>query len=113
MSEPNAHDNYVRVARVSTLPGDGILRFTVDDEVRILARTEDGEVTALDGICSHEYAELADGDLEDDVLWCPFHAAGFDVRSGKATCLPATVAVRTYDVRSDGEDILVCRDPRQ
>jgi 3-phenylpropionate/trans-cinnamate dioxygenase ferredoxin subunit len=106
-----ADDDYVYAGKLSDFPASGILRVTVDDQVRVLARTEDGDVTALDGICSHEHAELADGDLEDDVLWCPFHAAGFDVRSGEAICLPATTALRTYVVRVNDDDILVCRAP--
>jgi nitrite reductase/ring-hydroxylating ferredoxin subunit len=101
----------VLAARRSSLPPGSLCRFLVDDAVRVLVCTERGELRALDGICTHEHAELADGDIEDDTLWCPFHAAGFDVHTGRATCPPAVVGLRTYAVSTIGDEIYVDREP--
>ena len=109
--EEDTDGEYVRVASVSDLPVGGIRRFVVDGEVRVLVRTEAGVVRALDGICTHQELELAEGELEEDVLWCPFHGSGFNVHTGTAECLPAVDALQRYEVRADGDDIFVAKRP--
>jgi nitrite reductase/ring-hydroxylating ferredoxin subunit len=99
-------DEFTRVARLSDLPETGLLGVEVAGEQIVLARTENG-VRAFQGICTHQYAVLAEGEIEDGVLWCPYHGAGFDVDTGVPTCLPATEPLRRYEVRVDGEDIFV------
>ena len=53
-----------------------------------------GDFRATDNICTHEYAQLSDGWLEDGCIECPLHAARFDVRTGKALCAPAEENLR-------------------
>ena len=47
----------------------------------ILLVNLDGELHACDDICSHAYANLSEGDLEDGEVVCPLHGAVFDVAS--------------------------------
>lgn len=100
----------MRVANLAELTSDSPVQVVVDEQVRILVRAG-GDVYALDGICTHQYAELADGEIEDDTLWCPLHGGGFDFRTGAATCLPVDQPLRRYGVRLDGDDVFVSRDP--
>lgn len=67
----------------------------------------DGVVYATNNICSHEFAFLSDGFLENGYIECPLHAARFDVKTGAALCAPATEGVATYPVKIDGGAILV------
>jgi len=67
----------------------------------------EGEVYATHDICSHEHAHLSEGYLEGCEIECPLHQARFDIRTGLATCRPATQAVAVYPVRIVGKDILV------
>jgi len=71
----------------------------------------DGTLYATDNICTHAFALLSDGFLNDDTIECPLHAARFDVKTGKVLCAPATVDIRTYAVRIEGDDILIDLDP--
>ena len=66
-----------------------------------------GEYRATDNICTHEYAQLSDGWLEDGCIECPLHAARFDVRSGKALCAPAEQDIDVFETRVEGADLLV------
>ena len=59
----------------------------------------DGELYAMSNICSHDYAELGDGELEGAEVVCPLHQARFDVRSGEALSPPAYEALPTFPVR--------------
>jgi nitrite reductase/ring-hydroxylating ferredoxin subunit len=73
-----------------------------------LHRTESGAFFATADTCSHEEWSLGDeGDLEGDELVCPLHMARFDLASGKPLCLPATLALATYDVVVDGDQVYV------
>jgi nitrite reductase/ring-hydroxylating ferredoxin subunit len=83
---------------------------TVDGDVPLaLFRTESGEFFATADSCSHEQWSLGeDSDLEDDEVVCPLHMARFDLRTGKALCFPATVALQTYAVEiEDGAVYIV------
>ena len=62
----------------------------------------DGEVFATDNICSHGHAKLCDGYVEGHEVECPFHQGRFDVRTGAATCAPATQAVKSWPVKIEG-----------
>ena len=70
----------------------------------------DGDITAVSGICTHAEADLCDEDLEDGCLVCPLHFATFDARTGEAKDPPADEPLRVYDVKIDGDTILICVD---
>jgi NADPH-dependent 2,4-dienoyl-CoA reductase/sulfur reductase-like enzyme/nitrite reductase/ring-hydroxylating ferredoxin subunit len=73
----------------------------------VLARTED-DVFAIDAHCSHYHGPLAEGLIVGDTLRCPWHHACFDLRTGEATCAPATAPLSTWKVeRKDGK-LFVC-----
>jgi len=62
----------------------------------------DGEVFATDNICSHGHAKLCDGYVEGHEVECPIHQGRFDVRTGAATCAPATESVKSWPVKIEG-----------
>ena len=50
---------------------------------------------------------LADGEIEDGQIICPYHMGKFDIRTGEATGAPCSVAIRTYPViEADGAILL-------
>ncbi|MCW2779052.1 MAG: ferredoxin [Frankiales bacterium] len=72
------------------------------DEPIALYRTEDGELFATQDSCSHEQWSLGeDSEVEGSEVVCPLHMARFDLKTGKALCFPATVALTTYAVEVD------------
>lgn len=78
----------------------------VNGNIILLTRI-DGKVYAVDGICTHGYAELVDGDLDGHCLTCPLHFACFDVRDGKVLEGPADIPLKTYDVEEKDGGIWV------
>ena len=70
----------------------------------------DGDITAVSGICTHADAEMDDCDLEDGCIVCPLHFASFDARTGAPMDPPADEPLKVYQVRIEGEDILVSID---
>ena len=81
---------------------DEPVEVVVDNKV-ILATRVEGKVYAVDGICTHQYAELAEGDTEEHLIYCPLHFACFDMRTGEALEGPTDIPLGTYEVKeSDG-----------
>jgi nitrite reductase/ring-hydroxylating ferredoxin subunit len=58
--------------------------------------------------CSHEEWSLGeDGELEGHEVTCSLHMARFDVRDGRALCLPALQPLKTYPVSiTDGRIVV-------
>jgi 3-phenylpropionate/trans-cinnamate dioxygenase ferredoxin component len=101
---------YLQVVEADAIAEGDIYRFEVADHPRILARV-DGALHALDGICTHEDEELADGDIEDNAVWCPVHGSGFRVDTGVATNLPAVTPVSVYDLKVVDNVVYVSVEP--
>jgi len=97
---------FVRVAALSELPPGAMKGVWVDD-VAVALFNVDGEIHAIGDICSHAHAHLTDGALCGCEVECPLHGARFDVRTGRQLNFPAVVPVPRYEVRVEGNDILV------
>tara|TARA_A100001037_G_scaffold185176_1_gene165907 strand:- start:1837 stop:2172 length:336 start_codon:yes stop_codon:yes gene_type:complete len=67
----------------------------------------DGEFYAIDDICTHAYAMMTDGYIEDGQIECPLHGACFDIKTGKALTAPATIDLRPYPIKVEGDQISV------
>ena len=98
--------NFVKIAEVSELdPGD---RKVVEVEGQWVALFNiEGEFYAIADICTHDDGPLAEGEVHDHVIECPRHGATFDVRTGEVLSFPAITPVPSYEVKIDGEDVLV------
>ena len=94
------------VARKSEIADGSTKRVTVDGQSLLLCNVE-GEIFAIEDVCTHDGGPLDQGELMGDRIMCPRHGAFFDVKSGAALTLPAIVPVQTYKVRTDGDDIYV------
>lgn len=70
-------------------------------------RIGEREVFALSDVCTHEYAVLSDGFIEDEAIECPLHQARFDIRTGKSHGICTDVDVRTFPVELRGDDVYV------
>jgi 3-phenylpropionate/trans-cinnamate dioxygenase ferredoxin subunit len=68
-----------------------------DGDIAIF-HAEDGNFYALDDNCTHETASLAEGWIEGLQVECPVHSARFCLITGRALCMPATIAARTHKV---------------
>ena len=65
------------------------------------------EFFATDDTCTHAKFSLSEGYIEGEEIVCALHEARFCLRTGRVLSPPATVALRTYAVKVEGDDILV------
>jgi len=96
----------VRACSLSDLPEEGAIRVVLDGVPVCLARSQ-GEVFAVNDVCTHADVSLAEGDVEDGHVECWLHGSRFDLRTGAPIGLPATKPVATYPVTVEGDDVLV------
>lgn len=67
-----------------------------------------GEICALSDICTHEHFSMSQGELlGDGTLQCAWHGARYDCRTGEVKQVPATSPLPVFQVRLDGDTILV------
>lgn len=99
-------DNFLKVARVSDIPAGQMLRVNVSGKKLLLAN-DNGNIYALDEMCSHEDYSLFLGCIRDGKIKCSLHGSWFDMSNGEPLEDPADEPIRTYPVRIHGEDILL------
>jgi 3-phenylpropionate/trans-cinnamate dioxygenase ferredoxin subunit len=99
----------VKVARTSDIPDGEARRFEVDGREIAVANCGDGVLHAVDDICSHALSHLSEGEVDCDfgTIECPKHGSTFDLETGRPRSLPATMPVKTYPVKVEGDDILI------
>ena len=101
-----AESGFVKVAEVGEIsPGE--MKVVEVGEEQILLVNVEGNIHACDDICSHAYASLSEGDLNGDEVECPLHGSAFNVVTGEALTPPAEDSIRIFEVRIDGQDVLV------
>ena len=61
-----------------------------------------GTLHAIHNVCTHQYALLSDGYVEDGCIECPLHQGRFDLKTGAPKGPPVTEPVRVYRVRTEG-----------
>jgi nitrite reductase/ring-hydroxylating ferredoxin subunit len=103
--EANMTD-FQTVLRTSDLaPGEMKVLALVGAEV-VIANVS-GHFFAFSNVCPHEEGPLGEGDLEGDIVTCPWHSSRFNVRSGDVVDGVTDDAVRTYELRVEGDQVQV------
>lgn len=98
--------DYVKVATRADIP-PGTHKIVEVDGIEVVVVNLDGAFYAMENVCTHDGGPLGEGKLEGCQLICPRHGARFDVRTGAALTMPAVEPAPTYEVRVEGDDILV------
>ena len=98
--------DFMKVADVDEVEEGQMMAVEVDGEPICLAKVH-GEICAFTDNCTHISGSLSEGDLEGEVVTCPWHGAQFNVRTGKVMRGPARQDILTYPVRVEGQSILI------
>ncbi|WP_326599651.1 non-heme iron oxygenase ferredoxin subunit [Streptomyces sp. NBC_01803] len=97
-----AASGFTRVCALADLEENVPRRVEVGDVPVSVVRTE-GEVFAVNDICSHANVSLSEGEVEDCQIECWLHGSSFDLRTGKPSGLPATRPIPVYPVKIEGD----------
>ena len=97
---------FVHVAQTSDLESGAKKRVYVGDQ-RVLLANVGGVFYALDDLCPHAFAVMSAGWLDGEEIMCPLHGARFNVKTGEVLSLPAEDDLTVFDVKIEGEKVLV------
>jgi nitrite reductase/ring-hydroxylating ferredoxin subunit len=97
---------FLKAAKVSEIPPGRSRVVEVGDEDVAVCNIE-GKIYAIANVCTHDDGPLGDGFLLGDEIECPRHGARFNVRTGEVRTLPAIMPVPVFEVKIEGDDILV------
>ena len=96
---------FTTVAKIGAIPEGQSARFTVGERL-IAVFNQEGTYYAINDLCPHMGASLADGYFEDGVVVCPWHAWRFRVCDG-TWCDNPKVSTDCFEVRVEGDEIQV------
>ncbi len=98
--------SYLPACPLAELVEGTATRVVVDGVAVCLVRTE-GEVHAIDDMCSHADVSLSEGEVDGLTIECWLHGSRFDLVTGRPTGLPATRPVPVYPVKIEADQVLV------
>lgn len=98
--------DFVKAAEASEIP-DGRLKLVDVHGERVAIANVGGSFFAFTDECTHDGGPLSEGDLEGEIVTCPWHFSRFNVRTGEIVDSPAEEAVQVYAVRVQADEIYV------
>jgi ferredoxin-NADP reductase/nitrite reductase/ring-hydroxylating ferredoxin subunit len=104
------NENFVMVAETKDIQTSQMKEVQIDGQDVCIANV-DGKYYAIGNVCTHEGGPLADGVLEGYEVECPWHQSRFDVRTGEVRGPPASESEPSYEIKVDGNSILVKKRP--
>jgi glycine betaine catabolism B len=99
-------EDFVKVANTKDIQPSQMKEVEVNGQNICVVNVE-GKYYAIGSICTHEGGPLADGTLEGYEVECPWHNSKFDVRTGEVISPPASEPEPAYEVKVDGNSILI------
>jgi 3-phenylpropionate/trans-cinnamate dioxygenase ferredoxin subunit len=102
--------NWISVCALADLsPGEH--RVVEVDGAQVAVFNLEGQLYAIEDLCTHDGGTLTGGLVEDDRIVCPRHGARFSIRTGAALSAPAFEPTAVFAVRvADG--VVQVRDER-
>lgn len=97
---------WTKIATADQVGEDEAIAVVLGD-LKLAVFNSAGGFHVTDNVCTHQYALLSEGYVEDGCVECPLHQARFDLTTGAAMCAPAAQPIRVYPVKLEGADILV------
>ncbi|MBS0416485.1 MAG: non-heme iron oxygenase ferredoxin subunit [Proteobacteria bacterium] len=87
------------LCRTDEVPATGVKRVDFAMRPPLAVFRVEGRFYAVDDTCTHADASLSEGEIEGELVFCPAHSGAFHIPTGRASCFPATVDLRTYPVQ--------------
>lgn len=65
------------------------------------------DIYAVQDTCTHSEASLSEGEVTGTKIECWLHGAEFDLKTGAALTPPATSALKTFNVKRSGNQVVI------
>jgi 3-phenylpropionate/trans-cinnamate dioxygenase ferredoxin subunit len=104
-------EDWIRVCDAKSLKNGDLLDFDHGEKKILIARAG-SQVFATDRICTHAYADLSMGVMneEEKTVTCPLHLSAFKLDTGVPQNQPAEEPLKTYKVKIQDDAIYIKLD---
>jgi nitrite reductase/ring-hydroxylating ferredoxin subunit len=91
---------WIKACKENSLKNGDLLDFDFDDKNILIAKAGD-KIYATDRICTHAYADLSTGFMNENekTVTCPLHMSVFKLEDGNPQNLPAEEPLKTYSIQ--------------
>jgi 3-phenylpropionate/trans-cinnamate dioxygenase ferredoxin component len=106
---------WVRACNTNSLSNGDLISFDYNinnnnnNKKKILIAKVQDIIYATDGICTHEYADLSTGFLneQEKTVTCPLHLSVFRLDNGIPQNPPAQLPLKTYNVKVEDNGVYI------
>src|SRR5713226_6949607 len=97
---------FIEIARIDEIaPGEAKMVEVEGKKIAIFNR--EGDYYAIDDTCPHARGPLSEGEVEGEVVTCPWHGSKFNIKTGEVLGPPARRGVDSYRVQVEGSIIKI------
>ena len=98
----------VHIGKTTDLQPGKMKLVKIEGKDEIVLANVNGKFHAMRGHCNHEGGPLWEGELEQNVITCPWHGAKWDVSTGSLVEFPLDLDPEPYyAVTVEGEDLYI------
>jgi len=99
---------WIKACEVKELNNSELLGFDFNEKKILISKIRD-RVYATDRICTHAYADLSTGFLNEDegTVTCPLHMSSFKLEDGTPQNLPAEEPLKTYKTKIQDNSVYI------
>jgi 3-phenylpropionate/trans-cinnamate dioxygenase ferredoxin subunit len=100
----NRTGTWIKTCRIEDLNSSSLLDFDYENK-KILIVKVGNRIYATDRICTHAYADLSTGFLNETerTITCPLHMSNFNLENGMPQNLPAEEPLKTYNIKLEND----------
>ena len=96
-SRPDS-DGWVRVCAAADIVPTDVIRYDYGRKTFAVCRDEEGQLHAVDGLCTHGNIHLSGGLVKGKIIECPKHNGRFNLVDGSPARVPVCRGLATYPV---------------
>jgi 3-phenylpropionate/trans-cinnamate dioxygenase ferredoxin component len=99
---------WIKVCDENSLKNGDLMEYD-NGEMKILITKIKDKIFATDRICTHAYADLSTGFLneEEKTVTCPLHMSSFNLESGVPQNAPAELPLKTYNTKVEDKSVYI------
>ena len=102
---------WIKACSTEDLKNSSLFDFESGNKKILITKVGD-RIYATDRICTHAYADLSMGFLNETegTITCPLHMSNFNLENGIPQNLPAEEPLKTYEVKIENDSVWIMVD---
>ena len=99
-------DGYAKVGHITDFPISSLRKVVVLGEAVLVGNIGD-KLYAVSDSCTHRGGALSKGELDGNIVICPWHGGQFEITTGRVVSPPPMKRLSVFDVNINGAEVLL------